>query len=54
LKELKNDDTIVIAKGDKGRTTIIMDRNEYDEKVRAHLEDQNIYEKLSQNPTKQL
>ena len=46
LKELKEDKDIVILKADKGNCTVIMDRPDYDQKIIALLNDNDIYSKL--------
>ena len=46
LKELKEDKDIVIFKADKGNCTVIMDRPDYDQKINALLNDNDIYSKL--------
>ena len=46
LKELKKDKDIVILKADKGNCTVIMDRPDYDQKINALLNDNDIYSKL--------
>ena len=46
LKELKEDKDIVILKADKGNCTVIMDRPDYDRKINALLNDNDIYSKL--------
>ena len=46
LKELKGDKDIVILKADKGNCTVIMDRPDYDQKINALLNDNDIYTKL--------
>ena len=52
LKELKEDKDIVILKADKGNCTVIMNRSDYDQKINALLNDNNIYSKLvsTRNP----
>ena len=46
MKELKEDKDIVILKSDKGNCTVIMDRPDYDQKINALLNDNDIYSKL--------
>ena len=46
LKELKEDKDIVIIKADKGNCIVIMDRPDYDQKINALLNDNDIYSKL--------
>ena len=56
LKELKEDKNIVILKADKGNCTVIMDRPDYDQKINALLNDNDIYSKLvtKRNPLKNI
>ena len=46
LKELKKAKDIMILKADKGNCTVIMDRPDYDQKINALLNDNDIYSKL--------
>ena len=45
LKELKQD--IVILKADKGKSTVVMNAQEYDNKINCLLSDSSVYTKLS-------
>ena len=54
IKSLKKDDSIVILPADKGRTTVILNKQDYHNKVKALLEDTNTYEKLASDPTRSL
>ena len=49
LKELRTDDSIVIVPADKGRKTVIIDKDKYKEKVENHLSDANTYKYLELN-----
>ncbi|XP_072041390.1 uncharacterized protein [Amphiura filiformis] len=53
LTELKNDDSILILPADKGRSTVLLDRDTYKEKVNALLNDGKIYSRLDKDPTQQ-
>ena len=39
LKNLREDESVVIVPVDKGRSTVVMDRSEYDQKIRTLLAD---------------
>jgi len=54
IKSLKKDDSIVILPADKGRTTVILNKQDYHNKVKALLEDTNTYEKLTSDPNRSL
>ena len=54
LKELKNDDTLLIISADKGRCTVVMDRKEYDDKAKAMLSDTSTYTPLKKDPTQSI
>ena len=49
---MKNDETIVIVPGDKGKVTVVIDKDEYVKKCEEHLNDENTYKKLDLNPSK--
>ena len=51
LNDLKQDKTIMVLPPDKGRATYIMDRTEYEAKMRQLLSDEFIYWKLPSDPT---
>ena len=42
---------IVIKKADKGSATVVMSRDDYISKVRDHLDNENYYQKLNDDPT---
>ena len=50
LKELKNNEKIVILKADKGNATVVMNTEDYEEKVNSLLSDECTYEKLPTRP----
>ena len=51
LVELKKDQSRVILTADKGVAIVIMDKEEYNEKAKALLEDQGTYKALKTDPT---
>ena len=50
LAELKKDQSRVILTADKGVAIVIMDREDYQEKAKALLEDQGTYKALKSDP----
>ena len=46
LKELKNDESIVIKGADKGGAVVIMDSVHYEQMIYKQLEDKNTYKKV--------
>jgi hypothetical protein len=53
LKQLKKDPSLVICRADKGNVTVVMDRIDYNTKIGNLLRDQDAYEPLAQDPTKE-
>ena len=51
LRGLKNDKSIQILPADKGRTTVILDTEEYYAKCETLLNDKKTYKKLTRDPT---
>ena len=51
LKRLKNDENIVILPADKGRVTVVMDKEDYHDKMNYLVNDKQTYQKLKQDPT---
>ena len=51
LQELKKDQTISILPADKGRATVVMDRSDYENKIKNILSDTKTYEPLKKDPT---
>ena len=51
LKHVKKDNNIVILPADKGKITVVLDSNTYEEKVNALLSDTKTYSKLNKDPT---
>ena len=50
LKEPRNDQNLVISKADKGNTTIVMDKTDYDKQLLTMLEDSTTYQQLQKRP----
>jgi hypothetical protein len=50
IKNLRNNKNIVILKADKGGATIVMNRMDYNTKMREHLTTTGSYKKLENNP----
>jgi hypothetical protein len=51
LKDLKKEESIMILPADKGKATVIVDKVDYEEKVKNMLNDEKTYEKLKSDPT---
>ena len=51
LKELRNDQNLVISKADKSNTTVVMDKTDYDKRLLNMLEDNTTYQQLQKDPT---
>ena len=45
IKQLRNDNTIIIKKADKGSTVVLMNRDGYIAEVERQLNDTKFYEK---------
>ena len=45
LKQLRNDNTIIIKKADKGSTVVLMNRDDYIAEVERQLNDTKFYKK---------
>lgn len=54
LKELRTREDIVIVPMDKGRTIVIMDKEECIKKVEELLQDKSVYKPMNTNPVKRL
>lgn len=50
LKQLRADTSIVILSADKGQTTVVMDRDEYDDRLLSMLQDTATYNELNRDP----
>ena len=51
LNQLRKDKEIIIMGANKGRSTVITSKTEYEEKVKNMLSDDKTYEKLKADPT---
>ena len=51
IKSLKKKDTIMIMGADKGRSTVVLDKENYEDKVHKMLQDEKTYEILKSDPT---
>uniref|UniRef100_A0A3P9IR28 Uncharacterized protein n=1 Tax=Oryzias latipes TaxID=8090 RepID=A0A3P9IR28_ORYLA len=51
INNLKNNREITILPADKGRTTVIMDTEQYEKQMDEMLQDRNTYEVLKRDPT---
>ena len=51
LKELRNLEDKVTLPANKGNATVVMKRNDYDEKMRGMLDNTTTYRRLRKNPT---
>nr|VZH96079.1 unnamed protein product [Spirometra erinaceieuropaei] len=54
LKELRADSDLVIVPADKGRSTVVLDRTDYNRKAKSLLEDRQSYVSCELNPIKTL
>ncbi len=54
LRSLRRDDSIVILPADKGRSTVVMDKSDYEKKVMDLLSETNTYRKLPRDPAASL
>ena len=50
LKNLRCNHKVVTLKANKGGATVVMDKEEYNNKMRDHLHNSGSYEKLNENP----
>ena len=51
LKSLQKEKSILILPADKGKATVVVNTNNYEEKVNNLLQDGKTYEKMDSNPT---
>uniref|UniRef100_A0A3P9H4A1 Uncharacterized protein n=1 Tax=Oryzias latipes TaxID=8090 RepID=A0A3P9H4A1_ORYLA len=51
IHNLKNNREITILPADKGRTTVILDTEQYEQQMNEMLQDRNTYEVLKRDPT---
>nr|VZI32590.1 unnamed protein product [Spirometra erinaceieuropaei] len=54
LKELRTDNDLVIVPADQGRSTVVLDRTDYNQKAKSLLEDRQSYVPCESNPMKTL
>ena len=54
VKELLSDDTVVIRQADKGSGVVVLDREDYIEKLNAELKDSKTYKQTVEDLTKQI
>nr|VZH92680.1 unnamed protein product [Spirometra erinaceieuropaei] len=54
LKELRADNDLVIVPADKGRSTVVLDRTDYNQKAKRLLDDRQSYVPCESNPMKTL
>jgi len=47
LNDLRKDEEVTIVSADKGRSVVVMDKDEYQEKVSVLLNDKNTYLKIT-------
>ena len=52
LNDLRNDDSIIITKPDKGNGIVIVNKLDYLSKMKQLISDETKFKKLTQNPTK--
>ncbi|XP_063385554.1 uncharacterized protein LOC134671624 [Cydia fagiglandana] len=51
LRDLKENEDILVLKADKGNATVVMNSTDYDSKIRHLLDDSLVYKPVSYNPT---
>ena len=51
LRELREDDSIVIVPADKGKCLVVMDRDDYINKMETKLKDESTYKMIKEDPT---
>ena len=51
IQDLKRDESIVLVPADKGRATVIMDKEEYTQKMKRILDDADKYRIIKRDPT---
>ena len=51
---LKKDSTIVIMAADKGKALVVMDRDEYVQKMEQKFSDTSTYIKIQKDPTQEI
>ena len=51
LRDLRSDDSILVLPADKGRATVILNKDSYIDKAKDLLSDSNTYKRLTKDPT---
>ncbi|XP_062556823.1 uncharacterized protein LOC134221649 [Armigeres subalbatus] len=51
-KYLREKDELVVTRADKGKTVVVMKRDEYNEKMQTLVNDRETYEPITSDPTK--
>ncbi|CAH2097401.1 unnamed protein product [Euphydryas editha] len=51
LKNIRNNQDILVLKADKGNATVVMNTTDYQQKIRELLCDEKVYKPISYNPT---
>ena len=54
LNRLKKDDTIVVTPADKGKALVIMDKEEYINRMEVKFSDQTTYQMIEKDPTQEI
>ena len=54
LTNLKQDPNIAIVPADKGKTTVILNKSDYEAKIESFLDDKDTYEIVNGNPSKKI
>ena len=54
LKDIANDEKILVFSADKGKATVTMDKADYDDKMQQMLSDEGTYNPLDRDPTASL
>ena len=54
LKDIANDEKILVLPADKGKATVVMDKADYDDKMQQMLSDEGTYKLLDKDPTASL
>ena len=54
LENLRKDESIVILPADKGKCLVVMDREEYQNKMEEKLADTTTYKRLEKDPTQEI
>ena len=54
LKNLRNDENILVLKADKGNDTVVMDKEDYDRKMLEHIIESDSYRLLDSDPSNKI